>query len=267
LASRAILDDSICRKRAYINLDAVGEIIGYVRQLASRGYWSEQKSFELSNGDDPSGVHVFDMRPTPVHNELGRRREIETVPEWPMGVTLLQYCAVENEWGDFAEVHDLFVSMAQAVLRTQEGVYAYLTGSPLYLNTLGLNLPAGQGPGVADEFVFPMDSFPYLTPVLGMQDIDLCGSNVTEMVDQAAGQAFEMADAFRNEPSEPSAWISGAIDGVSCHSIPVTPEVVEVREGWQSWRSASEKARVVRIEAAPDMPRAKNRRMRQARRF
>jgi hypothetical protein len=155
------------------------------------------------------------------------------VPIWPLGATLIQYCFINNEWQNLADVLDLFIRTAQAVLRTKEGAYAYLVGSPMYHNTLALKLPAGHGPGITkDEFVFPIERFPYLPHILGINDIDLCGPNLAEIVDNAAQRAFEMKNAFRTEPEEPCEWINGAIAGISTHTIPVSPGIIQIREGW-----------------------------------
>jgi hypothetical protein len=56
----------------------------------------------------------------------------------------------------------------------------------LFHNTLALNLPADQGPGTTKgDFIFPYARFPYLTHILGLHDIDLCGPDLEEVVDQA----------------------------------------------------------------------------------
>jgi hypothetical protein len=78
-----------------------------------------------------------------------------------MGLTQLQFYALDNDWPNFSQVLILIIKIAQAVLRSPNSARAYFAGAPLFFDTLGLNMPAGVGPGItSEEFAFPMEGLP-----------------------------------------------------------------------------------------------------------
>jgi hypothetical protein len=162
------------------------------------------------------------------------RAHINSVPDWPMGQTHLQFYAHDNDWPNLSQVFILIVRIAQSVLRSPNGACAYLAGAPLFDDTLGLNLPAGVAHGItSEEVVLPTESFPYLVHVLGLQDIHVCGSDATEVVDRSAREAIEMAALFYTELNDTSAFAEGAIENMSPRTMPVAPEMLSVRSSWK----------------------------------
>jgi hypothetical protein len=151
----------------------------------------DQKACDDRNGLDSNGRRIFATQQLQVNNKLGGWREARTVPNWPLGVTIIQYHYINYEWKLLAEVLRSFVRIGKATLRTRAGAIAYLLGEAFYHNTLALNLPEGQGPGYTKgEWIFPYVRFPYLTHVLNLRDIDLCGPDLEDRVDAAADEMF-----------------------------------------------------------------------------
>jgi hypothetical protein len=137
-----------------VKADDVKELIGYFRNLASRGFWNDRRKYEQSGGKGPNADQVCDVCPMDIHNEMGFWAHVQTAPDWPMGLMPSQFCAMGSDWASFSELLTMIIRIAQSVLRSPDGARAYLAGAPLFFNTFGLNMPAGQGPGVtAEEFV------------------------------------------------------------------------------------------------------------------
>jgi hypothetical protein len=80
---------------------------------------------------------------------------------------------------------------------------------------------------------------------LGLDDIDFCGPDLTEVVDQAAQHAFNVNNLIRAEPEEPSAWCKFAIEEISAHTIPVAPRIILLRRPGCSAGWSAKKARML----------------------
>jgi hypothetical protein len=102
--------------------------------ITARGHWLDQKQYGETNGKGPEGERIFDAHPLPIHTKFGLWQNVQDVPHWPLGVTLIRYHYINFEWQNLADVLDSFVRVAKATLRSKAGVAAYLTGSPLYFS-------------------------------------------------------------------------------------------------------------------------------------
>jgi hypothetical protein len=106
--------------------DDVEEIINLLRNLTARGRRTEQRACEQSGSRNAQGTPASDVRPIKIHNEMGAWANVDSLPDWPLGVTKLQFFALEGDWPSFLQILVLMVRIAQAVLRSPNGARAYL---------------------------------------------------------------------------------------------------------------------------------------------
>jgi hypothetical protein len=125
--------------------DEVKELINLLRNLNARGHWTEQEMCEKSGGKNAQGKLAYDTRQIKIHNEMRAWANVDSLPDWPLGATQLQFYALEGDWPNFSSILVLMVKIAQAALRSPNGARSYRRGAPLHYHTLGLNMPAVRG--------------------------------------------------------------------------------------------------------------------------
>jgi hypothetical protein len=219
--------------------------------LRALGYFDDQQEFELSQGISSEGEQEFAMQPVQINNPLGAWGDVTEIPNWPMGCIIVMSAFDNGDWGRMGETMLHILNVAKAVLRTRAGVTAYLKGEPLFQDTARLNLPAGTGPENADgDWMFPCLQFPYLTHVLGLQDIDLCGPDLEYNLNEGAKSALQWVDAIRCELEDggKSPWNRRTLAERNEHTAPIAPKLVSPA----SWRRNTKQKQISRT--APDAP-------------
>jgi hypothetical protein len=160
-----------------------------------------------SDGRDAKGKIMCEMRKTRARKDFGEwKHATGGLPEWPMGVMLVQEAFKEYDFQEVATLILLFTKIAALVLQTPQGVVRCLMGARLYYDAT--NVVGGDPlcPGVTDEDMFPSLLLPYLPRVLGLSDIELCGPDVRSEIKGAVARDRQLAariDQLTQEGANP----------------------------------------------------------------
>jgi hypothetical protein len=194
------------------------------------------EGFEIFGGVDPrSGDQTYEMRRTTIGNAHGVWTQVNDLPAWPYGLVQIQFASSEGDYEDLAALLQILIKVAQLVLRSPQTTRRRLMGAPLRLDTLSLvDVDAGVGPGVTPgPFYVPKEYVPYLPHVLGLEDIDLCVENSTNIVDAAARKQLVLAVLIAREENEESEFFREALNNLRRNTIPVDLEIVHVQPPWR----------------------------------
>jgi hypothetical protein len=88
-ARGALLAGSLVKQGEHVSIVAFVEIILELQSITARGHWMGQKQYDETSGKDTNGQHIFDTHPMQAHNKLGHWRDVQDVPNWPLGVTII----------------------------------------------------------------------------------------------------------------------------------------------------------------------------------
>jgi hypothetical protein len=227
-AHGAILDGSFAKDDRIPPEHAKIEIQEMIA-LRALDYFTDQLEFELTDGENKDGVREFIMQPMVVNNHNGKWDEIVNVPNWPMGSVTIMSAFEGGEWIRMADAMIHLVAIAKTILRAREGAAAYFKGGALFHDTMQLDLPEGdvQERTDGDRF-FHYDQMLYLTHVLGLHDVDLCGPGQEYNVLEAARGVMVWCDTIKCEVEDGNklTWITNTLEEHNERTSPITPLMI-----------------------------------------
>jgi hypothetical protein len=175
------------------------------------------------------------VRRTYITNENGAWKHAQNLSQWPHGLVPLQFAATDHDRRRLAELMRLIIRAADLVLRTPQGVRRYLVGAPLCFDNISRAEAGLPCPGLTNgAFVFPTMYFPYLSYVLGVDDIDLCSEDAWATVDAASRHAMQLTGIIARDNNERSEYVKDSLQNLCRLTVPIGPNLLQYRKPWGS---------------------------------